>query len=347
MRLCAFDRGLLGVLAEPAGRTDTEFMRRSRMKDEKRPLKQPIADLASLQRELKLKMQTFDEEVERRVAERTYKLEKMCEELKRLDKAKDGFLSAVTHELRTPLTSIRSFAEILVEYPDEPVETRKQFYLIMKQESERLSRLIDNVLDLSKIRAGKTEWYLKKLHSASVIQEAIDAVSCLMLKKDHRLDIQIDEKLPAFRADEDRIVQVLTNLIGNAIKFTPKGGEIRIAAKLLEGKRSEDRRDFIHISVSDTGIGISEEDLSRVFDDYSQCQDTLTEKSKGTGLGLPICKEIVSRHRGNIWVESEKGMGSTFNITLPVELPEIDGSTSETEEPSLSDQEGRCKEHLH
>ena len=227
------------------------------------------------------------------------------------------------------------------------METRKQFYLIMKQESERLSRLIDNVLDLSKIRAGKTEWHLKKLRCASVIREAIDAVSCLVLKKDLRLDTQIDEGLPAFRADEDRIVQVLTNLIGNAIKFTPKGGEILISAKLLKGKRSEDRRDFIHISVSDTGIGISEEDLSRIFDDYSQCTDTLRDIPKGTGLGLPICKEIVSRHRGNIWVESEKGKGSTFHISLPVELAEIDSLKSEKEETSWSDQEERCKEPLH
>jgi signal transduction histidine kinase len=180
-----------------------------------------------------------------------------------------------------------------------------------------------------------------------VIQEAIDAVSCLMLKKDLRLTTEVEEGLPAFRADEDRIIQVLTNLIGNAIKFTREGGEILITAKLLEGKRSEDRRDFIHISVSDTGIGISEEDLSRIFDDYSQCTDTLSDTPKGTGLGLPICKEIVTRHRGNIWVESKKEKGSTFHITLPVELPEIDSFKREREETSWSDQEERRKEPLH
>jgi len=317
------------------------------MKDQDKTKEQLIDELTALRKRFEQKTNRWNEEVERQVADRTSEFQQMYEELKRLDEAKDGFLSSVTHELRTPLTSIRSFAEILVDYPDEAAATRKGFYLIIKKESERLSRLIDDVLDLSKIRAGKIEWHLKKLHSASVIQEAIDGVNCLMLKKNLRLATDVEEGLPAFRADEDRIIQVLTNLIGNAIKFTPRGGEIRIAAKLLAGKRSEDRRDFIHISVSDTGIGISEEDLSRVFDDYSQCQDTLTEKSKGTGLGLPICKEIVSRHRGNIWVESEKGRGSTFHITLPVELPEIDGSTSETEEASLSDQEGRCKQHLH
>ena len=179
-----------------------------------------------------------------------------------------------------------------------------------------------------------------------MIKEAIDAVRCLVLEKDLRLATELEEDLPAFRADEDRIFQVLTNLIGNAIKFTPRGGEIRISAKLLTGKRSEDRRDFIHISVSDTGIGISEEDLSRVFDEYTQCSDTISETPKGTGLGLPICKEIVSRHGGNIWVESEKGKGSTFHITMPVEIPEIHSSTRRTEASSLSDQEERGKEPL-
>jgi len=245
------------------------------------------------------------------------------------------------------LTSIRSFAEILVDYPDESRETRKGFYSIIKRESERLSRLIEDVLDLSKIRAGKIEWHLKKLHSASVIQKAIDSVHSLLLKKDLRIFTQIEERLPMFRADEDRIIQVLTNLVGNAIKFTPHGGEIRIAAKLLEGRRSEDRRNFIDISVSDTGIGISEGDLSRIFDEYSQCRDTLSEIPKGTGLGLPICREIVSRHRGNIWAESKKGTGSTFHITLPVELPEIDTSAHETEYSSLLNQEDGCKEPLH
>ena len=317
------------------------------MRDQDKTKEQLIGELTALRKRFEEKTNRWNEEVERQVADRTSKFQQMYEELKRLDEAKDGFLSSVTHELRTPLTSIRSFAEILVDYPDESRETRKGFYSIIKRESERLSRLIDDVLDLSKIRAGKIEWHLKKLHSVSVIQKAIDAVSCLVLKKHLRLATEIEEGLPAFRADEDRIIQVLTNLVGNAIKFTPQGGEIRISAKLLEGKRSEDRRDFIRISVNDTGIGISEEDLSRIFDDYSQCRDTLSEMTKGTGLGLPICKEIVSCHCGNIWVESEKGKGSTFHITLPVVLPEIRSSTSETEQSSLSDQEERCKEPLH
>ena len=325
----------------------TSIHQAEQMRDQDKTKEQLIEELIALRRQYDQKTKKWNEEVEREVAERTCKVEKMCEELKRIDAAKDGFLSSVTHELRTPLTSIRSFAEILVNYPDESAETRKGFYLIIKRESERLSRLIDNVLDLSKIRAGKTNWHVKKLHSASVIEEAVEAVHCLVLEKDLRLATELEEDLPAFRADEDRIFQVLTNLISNAIKFTPRGGEIRISAKLLEGKRSEDRRDFIHISVSDTGIGISEEDLSRIFDDYTQCSDTLSEKPKGTGLGLPICKEIVSRHGGNIWVESEKGKGSTFHITLPVELPEIISSTSRTEESSLSDQQERCKEPLH
>lgn len=189
------------------------------MRDRDKTKEQLIGELTTLRQRFDQKTNSCNEEVERQVAERTSKFQKMYDELKRLDQTKDGFLSSVTHELRTPLTSIRSFAEILVEYPDESRETRKGFYLIIKRESERLSRLIDDVLDLSKIRAGKIEWHLKKLHSASVIQKAIDVVSCLMQKKDLRLVTQIETGLPAFRADEDRIIQVLTNLVGNAIKF--------------------------------------------------------------------------------------------------------------------------------
>jgi len=317
------------------------------MKDQDGIREHLIADLTRLRMQLEQKIQTLDQEVERRVAARTDKLEKMCEELKKLDIAKDGFLSSVTHELRTPLTSIRSFAEILAEYPDEPVETRKQFSLIIKRESERLNRLIDDFLDLSKIRAGKIQWHPKELYCRPVILKAVEAVRCLLQKKGLRLATELAEGLPAFRADEDRVIHVLTNLLSNAIKFTPPGGEIRIAANLLEGKRAEDRLDLIHIAVSDTGIGISAKDFSTIFDIYGQCADTITEKPRGTGLGLPICKEIVLRHRGNIWVESEKGKGSTFHFTLPVELPGIHSPTSEREPSTLSEQKEEHKEPLH
>ena len=193
------------------------------MRDQDKTKEQLIDELTALRQQFEKKTNRWNKEVEGQVAERTSKFQKMYAELKRLDEAKSRFLSSVTHEVRTPLTSIRSFAEILVDYPDETAETRKAFYLIIKRESERLSRLIDDVLDLSKIRAGKIEWHLKKLHSASVIQKAIDAVHCLLLKKDLRIVAQIEEELPTFRADEDRIIQVLTNLVGNAIKFTPPG----------------------------------------------------------------------------------------------------------------------------
>jgi signal transduction histidine kinase len=314
------------------------------MRDQDKTREQLIGELSALRKRFDEQANQWNEKLERQVADRASKFQRMYEELKQLDEAKDGFLSSVAHELRTPLTSIRSFAEILVNYPDEPTETRRGFYLIIKRESERLSRLIDDVLDLAKIRAGKMEWRLKKLNIGSVIQKAIDAVSCLMLEKELTLIKEIREKLPAFKADEDRIIQVLTNLLGNAIKFTAHGGEIRIGACLLKGKRVEDKRNLLHVSVSDTGVGISEEELSRIFDDYSQCTDTLSPISRGTGLGLPICKEIVARHRGNIWVESTKGEGSTFHITLPVVGAEIYGSRGRTE--VLLDEGERSSEPL-
>ncbi|MGW8177759.1 MAG: sensor histidine kinase [bacterium] len=317
------------------------------MRDQDKTREQLRDELAALRERFANQAKQWNEQMERRIEERTSKFQKMYEELKSLDEAKDRFLSSVTHELRTPLTSIRSFAEILVNYPHESAKTRREFYLIIKRESERLSRLIDDVLDLSKIRSGKMEWHLKRLNVGSVIQKAIDAVSCLILEKDLRLVKEINERLPAFSADEDRIIQVLTNLLGNAIKFTAQGGEIRIAANLLKGRRVEDERNLIHVSISDTGMGISKEDLSRIFDDYTQCPNTLSDTAKGTGLGLPICKEIVSRHRGNIWVESGEGKGSTFHITLPVEGLRICYSTRESEGSPRSDQEENSREPLH
>ena len=127
--------------------------------------------------------------------------------------------------------------------------------------------------------------------------------------------------MPQFTVDEDGMVQVLTNLLGNAVKFTKKGGKIQIYAKMMEKKRAEDKTDFIHIFVKDTGMGISPDFLPKVFERFKQVGDTMTEKPKGTGLGLSISKEIVAAHCGQIWAESTQGVGSTFHIAIPVDLP--------------------------
>ncbi len=267
------------------------------------------------------KIGEYQKTLEEKVKKRTEELQTAYEELKELDEMKDAFVSSVSHELRTPLTSIRSFSEILLTYSGEDPETQREFLTIVNSESERLTRLINDVLDLAKIDAGKRAWNFERKGVDEVLKKVVMSMQSLLLEKEHHVEIHIQEGLPAFLVDEDSLLQVLTNLLGNAIKFTEKYGQIQIHSKLMSKKRAEDLTDFIHISVKDTGIGISPEALPKIFDRFRQVGDTLTDKPKGTGLGLSICKEIVTAHCGRIWVESTLGQGSTFNISIPVELP--------------------------
>jgi PAS domain S-box-containing protein len=262
----------------------------------------------------------LNEELELRVKERTGELEHAYEELKELDRMKDEFLSLVSHEFRTPLTSIMSFSEILMNYPEEDSTNQKEFLSIIHSESKRLTRLVNNVLDLSKIQARKMEWRFQKGDVKIILEKAIKSVKTLFAEKDLLLECDIDDELPSVIVDEDRIFQVLINLLSNAVKFTNKGGHIGIAAKLLDGEEVGNAADLVHISVSDTGIGILPEDLDRIFEPFRQCGDTLNEKPRGTGLGLSICREIMHAHRGNIWAESVYGQGSTFHIVLPIKI---------------------------
>ena len=256
------------------------------------------------------------------------------QKLKELDQLKDSFLSTVSHELRTPLTSIKSFSEILLTY-DEDKETQKEFLNIIKEESDRLTRLINDFLDLSKIESGRMQWETVEVSVAEVIKTAINATQALVVKGNLEVKTEISPKLPTVMFDKDRLVQVVTNLLSNAIKFTPEKGKIEVKARLLQQKESKEKADMVVVSVTDSGIGIAPKDHGGVFEKFKQVGDTLTDKPKGTGLGLPICKEIVEHFGGKLWVESELGKGSTFFFTLPMaksaemEVPEAE----EIEEP--------------
>jgi PAS domain S-box-containing protein len=257
--------------------------------------------------------------LEQRVNERTAELELALQELKRLDELKDAFLSSVSHELRTPLTSIRSFSEILLRYEQENPETQKEFLQIINTESERLTRLINDLLDLSRIQAGGMVWQDGPLSVRELIEDVAKAQHQLREEESLHLKLDISPDLPMIHADRDRIHQVLTNLLGNAIKFSHKGGEIRICAESVDGRGSSDTSAWVRVSVSDHGIGIEEKDHEVVFDKFHQIHTESTkDKPKGTGLGLPICKEVIGHYGGDIWVESEEGKGSTFSFLLPV-----------------------------
>ena len=240
------------------------------------------------------------------------------------DAAKSSFLSTVSHELRTPLTSVLGFAKIIRRrledrlFPLIPEDDRKVAQAktqvmenlgVVVSEGERLTKLIDDVLDLAKIEAGKFTWNMGSVSVAEVIERATAATSSLFDAKKLKLVLQIDPDLPEITGDQDRLIQVVINLISNAVKFTD-AGSITCAARHVDSN--------LVVSVKDSGIGIAITDQPKVFEKFKQVGDTLTDKPKGTGLGLPICREIVEFHGGRIWVESEPGQGSTFSFTLPV-----------------------------
>ncbi len=255
--------------------------------------------------------------MEQQLKRQMEELQVAYQKLKELDQLKDSFLSTVSHELRTPLTSIKSFSEILLSY-DEDKETQKEFLTIINEESNRLTRLINDFLDLSKIEAGRMQWETVELSLSEVIQTALNATQALTIETKLKVDTELSPDLPTVQCDKDRLVQVVTNLLSNAIKFTPEGGAIQLKAQVQNGSKSGENSNMTMVSVSDSGIGIAQKDYKGIFEKFKQVGDTLSNKPKGTGLGLPICKEIIEHYGGRIWVESEPGKGSTFFFTLPI-----------------------------
>ncbi|HBL59473.1 MAG TPA: hypothetical protein DDZ80_13435 [Cyanobacteria bacterium UBA8803] len=243
---------------------------------------------------------------------------------KEVDRMKTDFISTVSHELRTPLTSVLGFAKLIrkkleeVILPKLPAEDKKiqrtvrqvkDNVDIIVSEGGRLTALINDVLDIAKMEAGKVDWNMQPLSVAEVVERAVSATAALFKEKKLRLINKVEDTLPEVIGDRDRLIQVVINLISNAVKFTDSGS-IKCQAQYNERE--------VTVSITDTGMGIAEADLDKVFEKFKQVGDTLTDKPKGTGLGLPICKQIVEHHGGRIWVESELGKGSTFSFALPI-----------------------------
>jgi PAS domain S-box-containing protein len=275
---------------------------------------------------------TERKQMEKQLKQQMEELQAANHKLQELDKMKDSFLSTVSHELRTPLTSIKSFAEILLTY-DEDKATQREFLTIINQESDRLTKLINNFLDLSKIEAGRMQWEDKEQSLIPIVQNAINITQALAKEQNLTVEFNASENLPVVSCDRDRLVQVVTNLLSNSIKFTPKGGKITVGVKAVEANKSDSDSGTIVVSIADNGIGIAPENHELVFEKFKQVGDTLTDKPKGTGLGLPICKEIIEHYGGKIWVESELGKGSVFSFSLPiVPLAEVKAVIPEVEE---------------
>lgn len=262
-----------------------------------------------------------------------------------VDRMKTEFISTVSHELRTPLTSVLGFAKLIsrtLERDIAPhltddngreqpaVERIRDNLEIIITEGERLTRLINDVLDIAKMEAGKVEWHMADISIAEVIRSAVSAISSLAGTKGLSVQVTLADLLPLVHADRDRLVQVVTNLLSNAVKFTDQGG-VRVDAFTVEVLPDGTQvppltgvdqplptGTWLAVSVQDTGVGIPPDKLSVVFQKFTQLGDIMTNRPKGTGLGLAICKEIVEHHGGRIWAVSEPGRGSTFTFILPL-----------------------------
>jgi|GEM_PF-172044 len=272
------------------------------------------------------KLIRFSRELETKVAERTLELKNKSLELseanralKEMDKLKTEFLANVSHELRTPLNSILGFTLNLLDGVDGPINDEQRHSLEkVEKASQRLLQLINDVLDLSKLRAGRMELNLESHHLDDILDEARQIIEPLARAKEIDLVVHAAE-VPPLRVDKDKIIQVLLNLLGNAIKFTDAHGRITVRVeKVSLPENGGERKDYVAVKVSDTGIGIKEEDLQNIFQEFVQIDSSATRRHGGTGLGLPISRHLVEMHGGRIWAESEYGKGSTFTFILPI-----------------------------
>ena len=252
------------------------------------------------------------EQKSRELEAATNELREVNRRLQELDRMKDDFISTVTHELRTPLTSIRAFSEILRDNPELDLQQRERFLGIIIKESERLTRLINQVLDLAKLESSNAQWHDSEIDMKEIIADSIVATSGLFEDRHIRITTAL-EPVPTVLADRDRLVQVMLNVLSNAAKFCDKDeGEVEV--RLRQDARA------IRVDVHDNGPGISVENQKIIFEKFRQVGDTLTGKPQGTGLGLPISRQIISHFGGEFWVESRPGEGATFSFTLPLAL---------------------------
>jgi Na+/proline symporter/nitrogen-specific signal transduction histidine kinase len=290
------------LLAGAIGSASARVMVASVVKEEPLGIREVMHILDETQRVI-----IYSRELEKATAE----LKAANRRLKELDRLKDDFISTVSHELRTPLTSIHSLAEILRDYPETKGEERNNFLNIMINEIQRLARLINQVLDFQKIESGRLNWQLGSVNLVQLVKEAIDATRQIVTEKQIHLSADLPSEVSTIIGDRDQLIQVLINLISNAVKFCePQTGRIDIS---LYQRRSQ-----VDVVVQDNGIGIRQENLSVIFEQFHQISQSGRGRPSGSGLGLAITKRIIEHHGGHIFVESEVGKGSRFSFALPL-----------------------------
>ena len=236
-------------------------------------------------------------------------------EQRRLDDARREFVANVSHELRTPLTNIRSYTETLLDAAgDIPLDTEKQFLGVISSESERMARIVTDLLTLSKLDYGRMELRMTRFSLAELLKKVANAMKLTAENSGHEMVVDAPDSLPDIVADRERIEQVVVNILSNAVKYTPAGGHVRLAACMVGTNR-------VRITVEDDGVGIPAADVPRLFERFYRVDKARSRAAGGTGLGLAIAKEIVEQHEGKIALASEYGKGTTVTIVLPTDLP--------------------------
>jgi len=283
--------------------------------------------------------------LETKVQDRTKQLATALDDVKTISKTKSEFISAVSHELRTPLTSIKGYASLLMsgklgEIPNKVKERLNK----INTHSDNLVKLINDLLDISRIESGKAEMNIGKCNLKLMVDNVEDLLTPQMKEKNITFESDIDKKIPIMMLDSSQVERIFINLVSNAIKFTPEKGNISISAQLKTDDPRQSKVDaskqmfslddptvnkqsinitqsiqVVEVRITDTGIGISEEDLKRLFDEFFRVENQVNQNVKGTGLGLSLAKKIVEAHSGRMWVTSKVGEGTTFHFTLPLE----------------------------
>jgi two-component system phosphate regulon sensor histidine kinase PhoR len=236
--------------------------------------------------------------------------------VRRLERIRSEFVANVSHELKTPVASVKGFAETLLAGALKDEETAKSFLQIIYDESERLNRLIGDILDLSKIESKRVPLQLSPVHLNSFMDHTLQMLAPEAQKKNIDLKLLVEEDL-YMEADEDRLRQIMINLLSNGISYTPEGGKVSVTVQAMNVVNGEDP-ETIRFVIADTGIGIPRKDLPRIFERFYRVDKARSRSSGGTGLGLSIVKHLVELHKGHISVESEVGAGSRFILDLPV-----------------------------
>ncbi len=256
----------------------------------------------------------YQQELERKVEERTRDLTLALEEVKNISNRKTEFISAVSHELRTPLTSIKGYASLLLsdKLGELPEGVRLRLDKINRH-SDELTHLVNDLLDIARIESGRVIMKTEPVDIKEVLAGVLDLLWVQFKEKQIALGLELADNLPSIMADKSQISRVFINIIGNALKFTPAQGKITVSSSLHESRS-------IRIDIRDTGCGIPPEDASKIFEEFYRVENQINEQVKGSGLGLSLVKHIIEAHRGNIWVTSAPGEGSTFSFVLP--LPE-------------------------